>query len=153
MTDTVCVKEYEREFECPIIDLFVVHETIKPYLEANGFTVTDVGYPQQGDYQTFIAYSKTTTRQEVGQEPVISTSINSVKPCYGVDKERVVLGDNGFDLISFPLEKEEPLQRCPHYEWRRSGYDDERYDIIGTTSLYMLQSSNNVFDEIDKSIP
>ena len=24
-TDTVCVKEYEAEFECPIIDLFVVH--------------------------------------------------------------------------------------------------------------------------------
>jgi len=23
-TDTICVKEYEKEFECPIIDLFVV---------------------------------------------------------------------------------------------------------------------------------
>ena len=45
LTDTVCVKEYEKEHECPIIDLFVVHETIKPYLEANGFTVTSVGYP------------------------------------------------------------------------------------------------------------
>lgn len=23
--DTVCVKEYERDFECPIIDLFIIH--------------------------------------------------------------------------------------------------------------------------------
>ena len=153
LTDTVCVKEYEKEHECPIIDLFVVHETIKPYLEANGFTVTSVGYPQMGGYQTFIAFSKTTTRQEVTQEPVISTAMNSIKPCYGTDRERLVLGENGFNLIQFPLEQEDPLIRCPHYDWRRSGVDDDRYDIIGTTSMYMLQNSNGVFQALDQAVP
>ena len=31
-TDTVCVKEYELDFECPIIDMFVVHENLIDYL-------------------------------------------------------------------------------------------------------------------------
>jgi len=36
-TDTVCVKEYEKDFECPIIDLFIVKDEEIPYLKENGF--------------------------------------------------------------------------------------------------------------------
>lgn len=36
-TDTICVREYEREYECPIIDVFVIHEDNKSFFEANGF--------------------------------------------------------------------------------------------------------------------
>ena len=31
-TDTVCVREEERELNCPIIDIFVVHQDLIPYL-------------------------------------------------------------------------------------------------------------------------
>ena len=63
--DTVCVKEYEKDFECPIIDMFVVHENLIPYLTENGFEVTEDGYVQEGGYKTHIAFSKKTTRKEV----------------------------------------------------------------------------------------
>ena len=44
-TDTVCVKEEDREAECPIIDLFVVHETVAYYYRSQGFNLTKDGYP------------------------------------------------------------------------------------------------------------
>ena len=44
-TDTVCVREYEKQFECPIIDLFVVQDVARPYFESLGFEVTSMGYP------------------------------------------------------------------------------------------------------------
>ena len=31
--ETVCVKEYEKEFECPILDLFIVKESNIPQLK------------------------------------------------------------------------------------------------------------------------
>ena len=93
------MKEADREEKCPIIDLFVVHESMAPYLRTNGFTITTVGYPQEGGIQTLIAFSKITTRQEVGQEPIISTHMNSMTPCYGTSKERLVIGEKGSELI------------------------------------------------------
>ena len=62
-TDTICVKEYEREYECPIIDVFVIHEDNSQFFEANGFEVTEGGYYQdEGDYYTKFAFSKTNVR-------------------------------------------------------------------------------------------
>ena len=60
-TDTVCMLP-GQEYNCPIIDLFVVHETMTTYLKLNGFSVTEMGYPQDGNFETFIAFSKYTTR-------------------------------------------------------------------------------------------
>ena len=66
-TDTVCVNEYEREYECPIIDIFVIHENNTQFFEENGFIVTTDGYYQpEGDYMTKIAFSKERTRVKVG---------------------------------------------------------------------------------------
>jgi len=49
-TDTVCMKESELKEKCPIIDLFVVHEAMVPYLKENGFNITTTGYPQEGGF-------------------------------------------------------------------------------------------------------
>ena len=48
-TDTVCMKESELG-DCPIIDLFVVHESMTSYLRENGFSITSTGYPQEGGF-------------------------------------------------------------------------------------------------------
>ena len=108
--------------------------------------MSEIGYPQNGGlYNTHIAFSKTNRRLEVGAQPVISTSINTVQPCYGPDRERLVVGDEGgFYMINFPIEKEDPLTKCPLYDWRRNLFNDHRYDTIGYTSLYMLQDSNGI---------
>jgi len=42
-----------------------------------------------------LAFSKDFTRNlgEIPAEPIISLTINTVQPCYGTDKERLILGD------------------------------------------------------------
>ena len=108
-SDTICVKPYEKEFECPIIDLFVVHQELIPHLTAHGYQVTEDGYQQDGGFKTHIAFSKSIKRKEVSHEPIISTALNSVVPCYGTERESLVLGDKGLELIKFPIEKEDPI--------------------------------------------
>ena len=93
INDTICVKEYERDYECPIIDMFVVHEDLIPYLRANGFELTEEGFVQEGGYATHIAFSRVTTRTDSRQEPIMSTVINTVQPCYGPEKETIVLSE------------------------------------------------------------
>lgn len=44
------MKESELKEKCPIIDLFVVHEAMVPYLKENGFNITTTGYPQEGGF-------------------------------------------------------------------------------------------------------
>jgi hypothetical protein len=67
--DTVCVKEYEVEFECPIIDMTVIQERSIPYYKANFFEVTEGGFAldDEAAYKTYIAFSKLTTRVDAGQ--------------------------------------------------------------------------------------
>ena len=60
--DTICVKEYERDYECPVIDMFIVHEAQAEELRKFQYIVTDIGYPQAGGYATHIAFSKFTFR-------------------------------------------------------------------------------------------
>ena len=40
-TDTVCMEPNLVQTECPIIDVFVMHEDLIPYLTQNGFEVTE----------------------------------------------------------------------------------------------------------------
>ena len=50
---------------------------------------------------------------------MISTAINTVQPCFGPEKNRIVLGEDYIDLIQFNIEKEEaPLESCAVYDWR-----------------------------------
>ena len=148
-SDTVCVLPERTVDDCPIIDLFVIHEGIASYLIKNGFKVTSLGFKDQaGAFQTYLAFSKYTSRREVGLEPIISTAINSVKPCYGTDRERLVLGDQGADLIRFPIEKEEPLVDCPFNIWKRASTEDSRFSVIGSTSLAELQASNGILKKL-----
>jgi hypothetical protein len=70
-----------------------------------------------------------------------------------VDRERLILGDQGSELIKFPLEKEEPIVSCEDHVWRRNTKPDERYGMIGSTSLFMLQDSNGVLQKIFEEVP
>ena len=93
---------------------------------------------------THIAFSRLATRVEVGQDPVISTHLNTVKPCFGPDRDRLVLGTGGSDLIKFPIENEDPIENCPTFDWRQTTYMDQRYNTIGYTNLWMLQEAAGV---------
>ena len=42
--DTVCMEPYKKEYECPIIDLFVIKDDTAPRLRKSGFEVTELGY-------------------------------------------------------------------------------------------------------------
>ena len=95
---------------------------------------------------TKIAFSKLTSRMELGQEPIISTSMNTVEPCYGRENEQLVLGEQVSKLISFPIELENPLQKCSVYDWRKNLVKDKRYYTFGATNIYALQESNGVID-------
>lgn len=66
------------------------------------FKVTEVGYPQDDGSSKFIVFSQFMSRQDVGQEPIISTSINTAKPCYGPFHDNLVLNKT----IVLPFDKE-----------------------------------------------
>lgn len=136
-TDTVCVKEYERDYECPIIDLFVIHEDNSPFFEANGFQVTEGGYYQEeGDYSTKVAFSKKNARVGIGHEPIISTALNTVSPCFGAERDALVLGEKGIELLTFPLEKEFFLEQCKVEDWRKNFFVDPRFKTIGYSTFF-----------------
>ena len=88
--ETVCVKEYEWEFECPIVDILLVHEDNIFQLESE-FKITEKGYPNKDEKKTFIAFSKTLTRENESYAPIISSAINTGLPCYGPDKDRLIV--------------------------------------------------------------
>jgi len=152
-TDTVCISPSERHDKCPIIDILVVHEAMVEHLKGHAFKVTEIGYPQDDGFSTFIAFSQFTTRREVGQEPIISTSINSVLPCYGPFQDNLVLSKIEAAMITFPFDKEKPIEQCPSYDWRiLNNRNDGRYNVIGSTSLYMLQYSNGVYQTLNSAV-
>lgn len=74
-------------------------------------------------------------------------------PCYGDDKDRLVLSSTDVDLMRIELEKEEPIDHCPYYPWRGVQKNDERYFPIGYQDFYQLQESNGVYDTLEKVAP
>ena len=58
-----------------------------------GYEVTESAWPENGRK---VAFSKTTARSFVGLEPIIGTTINTKRPCQGVDSERIIVSE---DLI------------------------------------------------------
>ena len=69
----------------------------------------------------------------------MSTVINTVQPCYGPEKETIVLSEEFIDQLQFTIEKENPpLVACSLYDWRKNLLRDLRYETIGYTSLWIL---------------
>ena len=74
-------------------------------------------------------------------------------PCYGPDRERLLLGERGMELLKFSIEREEPLAACPSYSWRDNSVDAQRFDSVGITTMHLIQESNGVFERLDARIP
>lgn len=62
----------------------------------------------------------------MSKEPIIDTSLNTQRPCYGSEKESLVLTANQIENIQVSLEKEQMLTACTENAWRSSP-SDERY--------------------------
>mmetsp|Transcript_10651 Transcript_10651/g.13184 ORF Transcript_10651/g.13184 Transcript_10651/m.13184 type:complete len:173 (+) Transcript_10651:358-876(+) len=129
-SDTICIKDSERE-SCPIIDLFLAQGGAKAKLQDAKYTVLNTAVPIEGNSnKAFLAFSTQTSRADVGMEPILDAVLNTVKPCYGGDKDALIRGRGrkpetfGFDLgLEFST-----LESCPTFDWRRSDLDDDRYD-------------------------
>lgn len=63
-------------------------------------------YHAEGDYNTKFAFSKSRARIEATYEPIISTTLNTLAPCYGEERDALILGETGIERLTFPLEKE-----------------------------------------------
>ena len=144
-TDTVCV-EKDMTDECPIIDILVIYSESMDYYKKLGYQVTSKGWlssqestnSQESDdsYLTYLAFSKVKARVEVGYSAVISTTINTQEPCYGQDRDRLLLlktRENVSQIhdITIPIERDTPLSECPEYEWRLNSDDQDRFFTIG----------------------
>ena len=55
--------------------------------------------------------------------------------------------------IKFTIEKEDPLEVCPYYSWRKTLEEDKRYQTIGFVNLDLMQSSNGVYDSLNSILP
>ena len=153
-SETVCVKEYEREFECPIIDIYILKEHEKADAVQLGYQVTETGFP--GNSAVFIAFSKTEVREGQSYAPIISSAINSKGnyPCFGPDKDRLIIPEDDFLWLDFSLELESPISNCTEYTWRQEIEEtDDRYDTVGFTNLYQFQFDNGVYDALYEEVP
>ena len=72
--------------------------------------------------------------------PLIKGGIQSNQvPCYGYDRERLVLPAEQMSAMHFLIEKESPLlEQCPSHPWRDNRLDT-RFYAIGEVSLFDLQ--------------
>ena len=57
------------------------------------------------------------------------------------------------EKVKFSIEKEDPLEVCPHYRWRETLQEDDRYQTIGFINLDLMQSSNGVYDSLNTIVP
>ena len=85
--------------------------------------------------------------------PFILSELNTALPCYGYDKERLILSTSQLEKLNFSLEKEEPVVTCTTYPWRKSG-SEHRYTRLGFSStLSELQEANGVNDRLRSVLP
>ena len=123
-TDTICIEEDKRETDCPILSLFAVHETEIDSVKQLGYTVTEKGFPQADGSLSHLAFSKEARGYEFSQSPIIGTELNTQVPCFGPDRERLVIGKENLELVEFPIENEDPIGLCPEYDWKLNGRVD-----------------------------
>lgn len=57
------------------------------------------------------------------------------------------------EKVKFAIEKEDPLEICPVYEWMTLKNDDKRFATVGYVSLDSLQKNNKVYQAINTIIP
>ena len=130
--------------------MFFVEKSAIPEIEKQGFKVTSKGIRNEAGEEAFIAYSQKVTRAGVSQMPIVGTSVNTVEPCYGKENALVVnkAQKEIFEKINmFTIDP--PVEECDKHSWRVKDYDDSRFDVIGTTSLYSMLKANNVNDLAD----
>ena len=84
---------------------------------------------------------------------MISVTVNTEVPCFGYEKDRLILKTEQMENLTFTIEKELPIKACPEYEWKRTVDKDDRFNVIEWTSLGDLQESSGVYDAILKNIP
>ena len=75
--------------------------------------------------------------------------MNTELPCFGPDKERLILSESEIEYLQLDIEKELPITQCQGYPWRRNTQNrDGRYTEIGFTTLKSLQEANGVYDAL-----
>lgn len=150
----MCIEPEKFDTDCPIVDIFAVSDTQEASWRDKGYTVTELGYPQDG-YSTKIAFSKTQARDSATSEPVISVVITSGTPCYGFDSDKLVIEPEWVNTESYQLEKDKPISQCPPTEFQPNliSKQDDRYNNVGSVSLFLLEDSNGVYEAIEKQAP
>ena len=93
---------------------------------------------------SYLAFTKRLAGGEAavsGLSPIVETVMTNVMPpCYGDQKEKIVLPEEvQKEQLSFTIEKEEPLTSCPVYQWRLNQYFDPHYEVLGITNYYEMQ--------------
>ena len=94
-----------------------------------------------------VVFSKLNHRKSISLSvsPLIGATINTKAPCYGSNRDKLVLKHEQILSSSFYLEKEEPVYFCPYVNYKQNRSGDERYNSIGLITLYDLQSSNGIY--------
>ena len=117
-TDTICVDSSSGpnyKEKCPILDIVFIESQNEEYYKDQGYEITAGAWPRSGRK---VAFSKTTARSFVGKEPIIGTTINTKRPCQGVDSERLIVSEDILEKVELPSEKDSYVSACPSYNWQ-----------------------------------
>ena len=85
--------------------------------------------------------------------PFIGSELNTGPPCYGDDKERLILSTSQLEQLDFSLEKENPIVTCSSYSWRRSTSEDRYTALKFSLSLSELQEASGVNERLRTVMP
>ena len=92
-TEAVCMERQNLD-QCPILDIVVIYKKDISYYQVIGFEIAgnwpiDEGVDEK--YSTYLAFSKISARKGVGYGPVMGTTINTREPCYGAEKDQLII--------------------------------------------------------------
>lgn len=87
------MQEFGLDFICPILDMKIVFKSSMSGLDLTGYKFTSNSFTIGGD-TGYVAYTKTRVKDSTNYEPIIGTEINTGIPCYGPDKNRLILSIN-----------------------------------------------------------
>ena len=105
-----------------------------------------------------MVFSKQFNRDVFSQPPIVGTEVNIDIPCFGPDRESLVVGKasalSGQNYTAlFPYENERTVETCPVYPWLPEDIFDYRHSMLGVISLSMLQESNGVLAAMSEKLP
>ena len=97
-SETVCVPINSDKSECPILDILVRREDAVSDLTSTGYKITENSY-DFGDNQRYkIAFSKFFSQQydfDGARDPIIDLVINTDAPCFGYERDKLILPEEG----------------------------------------------------------